>query len=93
MGPPQEQCAILTLSHLLVNFWYPQKPEEGAESPGTVVTDSCELPCECWGLNLGLREEQPMLLTTASSLQPQGTLLIRANKLFQQNGCSLKVSK
>jgi hypothetical protein len=26
-------------------------------SPGTGVTDSCELQCGCWELNLGLLEE------------------------------------
>ena len=39
---------------------------EGARSPKTVVTDSCELLC---GLNLGLQEEQPMFLTVEASLQ------------------------
>lgn len=36
----------------------------------TGVTDSCELPCECWELNLDPLEEQPVLLTTKPSLQP-----------------------
>ena len=27
------------------------------------VTDSCELPCGCWGLNPGPLEGQPVLLT------------------------------
>lgn len=26
---------------------------EGARSPGPGVIYSCELPCQCWGLNLG----------------------------------------
>jgi hypothetical protein len=34
---------------------------EGAISPRTHVTDSCELPCKCWELNLDCLEEQPML--------------------------------
>lgn len=29
----------------------------------TRARDSCELPCECWQLNLGLLVEQPVLLT------------------------------
>jgi len=37
-------------------------------SPGTGVTDSCELPCECWELNPSPLEEQPVLLTTEESL-------------------------
>jgi hypothetical protein len=39
-------------------------------SPETGVTDSCELPCWCWELNLDPLEEQPVLLTTEPSLQP-----------------------
>jgi hypothetical protein len=40
----------------------------GIASPGTGVTDSCELPCECWELNLGPLEEQAVLLTIEPSL-------------------------
>ena len=29
----------------------------------------CELPCECWKLNLGPVQEQPVLLTTELFLQ------------------------
>lgn len=35
-------------SHLV-----PVEPEEGVKSPGTEVSDSCELPCVCWELNPG----------------------------------------
>lgn len=35
----------------------------------TGVTQSSELPCGCWELNLGPREEQPVLLTSEPSLQ------------------------
>jgi hypothetical protein len=38
-------------------------------SPGTGVTDSCELPCGSWELNQGGLKEQPVLLTTEPSLQ------------------------
>jgi hypothetical protein len=34
------------------------------------VTDSCELLCGCWELNLGPLEVQSVLLTTEPSLQP-----------------------
>jgi hypothetical protein len=43
---------------------------EGVIFPGTGVIDSCEQPCGCWDLNLGPLEEQPVLLTAKSSLQP-----------------------
>jgi hypothetical protein len=40
--------------------------------PATGVTDSCELPCGFWELNLGPLEEQSVLLTAEPSLQPNG---------------------
>jgi hypothetical protein len=43
---------------------------EGVGSPGTGVTDSCELPSGCWELNLGPLGEQPVLLVTEPSFQP-----------------------
>jgi hypothetical protein len=41
---------------------------EDIRFPGTGVTDRCELPCRCWGLNRGPLEERPVLLTTKKSL-------------------------
>ena len=32
--------------------WCPQRPEEGARSPGTGLTGGCEPPCGCWESNL-----------------------------------------
>ena len=46
---------------------------EGVRAPGTGVTDSCELPCGCWGLIQGHLEEQPVLLTTEPPLGPRTT--------------------
>jgi hypothetical protein len=43
---------------------------EGARSPITGATESCELPFGCWELNPGPLEEPPVLLTAESSLQP-----------------------
>ena len=37
---------------------------ESPRSPGTGVTDSCELSCGSWELNLGPLEEQSLLLLT-----------------------------
>ena len=50
-----------------VHGWYLWKSEKG--SLGTGITDSCEPPCGCWELNLGLLPEQ-MLSTTEPSPQP-----------------------
>jgi hypothetical protein len=33
------------------------------------ITDGCEPPCGCWGLNSGPLEEQSVLLTAEPSLQ------------------------
>lgn len=47
-----------------------QRLEEGAESPGTGVSDGCQ-PCECWELNRGPLEVQTVALTIEPLLQPQ----------------------
>jgi hypothetical protein len=44
---------------------------EGVRCPGIGGTESRELPYECWELNQGPLEEQPVLLTTEPSLQPR----------------------
>jgi hypothetical protein len=41
------------------------------------VTDSCELPCGCWELNQRPPEEQSVLLTAESSLQPPDMIFQR----------------
>lgn len=48
----------------------PQRLQEGIRSQGTRATDGSWLPSWYLDLNLGLLEEQPMLLTTKPSLQP-----------------------
>ena len=45
-----------------------QKVTRGHWSLGTEVTDSCEVPCGCWELNLGLLVEQPLLSIGRASL-------------------------
>lgn len=44
-------------------------PVEGIRPPETGVMDGCELPYGCWESDLDLLEEQPVSLTTESSLQ------------------------
>ena len=41
--------------------------------PGTGITDGCEPLCGCRESNLGSLEEQPVLLTAESFLQPKQT--------------------
>jgi hypothetical protein len=36
-----------------------------------LIKDGCEPPCGCWDLNSGPLEDQSVLLTLESSLQPQ----------------------
>jgi hypothetical protein len=50
--------------------WLLWKSKEGSRSPGAGVTDICELPHRCWESNLGLLEEQPVLLTASVSTAP-----------------------
>lgn len=47
-----------------------KEAEEGVEFPGTGVTDHCEPTCGSWRWNMGPLQEQPVLLTVESSLQP-----------------------
>ena len=59
--------------------------QKGVGSHGTGVTDSCELLCGCWSLNLGpLQEKQVLLTAEPSSLQPQDNNL-RASGLLMES--------
>jgi hypothetical protein len=49
----------------------PHRLTKDIGSPGTRVIDDCWLPCGCWESNSGSLEEQPKLLTSDTSLQPQ----------------------
>lgn len=46
-------------------------PEEtlkkGIGSPGIGITESCELPCRCWGSKLGPMEEREVFLPGETS--------------------------
>lgn len=48
-------------------------------SPKTAVTDSRELPCECWELNPNRLEEQSVHLIAEPSLQPRSWQLLMEN--------------
>lgn len=37
--------------------------KKASDPPGTRVRDNCELPFECWGLDLGPPEKQSVLST------------------------------
>ena len=43
------------------------------ERVSDLIMDGCEPLCGCWDLNSGPSEEQSVLLTTESSLQPRKT--------------------
>jgi hypothetical protein len=47
-----------------------RRPEESIGSSGTGAIDVGESPCGCWELNPGPLEEQSVLLSADSSLQP-----------------------
>ena len=48
-----------------------ERPEEGIRFPETGVTDGYELLWECWELNPGPLQEQPVLFPAPPSLQPK----------------------
>ena len=54
-------------------------------NPG--ITDSCELPCGCWELNLGPLEKQSLLLIDEPSLQPKIFLWLVGFVLFFPRKC------
>lgn len=57
-----------------MHAWYPGKLEKDVVSLGTAATDSCELSCGLWDLNLGPLEEQSVLLTAVLFLQSSNSL-------------------
>ena len=67
-------CAHFLLLFVVVlyfmNNWGFAYMCKGVGSPETGVTDSCELPFKCWELKLSPLEEEAVLLTAESSLQP-----------------------
>lgn len=50
--------------------WYLWIPEEGISAPETRVTDGRELPSECQDLNPSPLQEQEVVFTAESALQP-----------------------
>lgn len=57
--------------------------QKGAlDSSRTGVTDSCELSCWCWELNLYSLEEQPVLWTAKPSLQPLDNSFLKCINVY-----------
>ena len=53
------RCFVWMYVYLFTIYaWCLQRPEEGAESSGTGITDTCELPYWCWESDLGPLEKQ-----------------------------------
>lgn len=59
-------CTVFCLHVYAAHVWL---PEEDTESLGTGVTVSCELPWDCWELDLSSLQEQQMFLNTTSPHQ------------------------
>lgn len=49
-----------------MEYRYPERPKEGARSPGDGFTSSCETPDGVLGTDLWSSEEQQMLFTAES---------------------------
>lgn len=63
--------------------WCLWSPEEADRSPGTGLTDGCELPRGCWELNRGPVEGQRVLLT--ADISPALTFIVFC--LLLENKC------
>lgn len=55
---------------------YPPRLEEAIGPSGTSVTDGCKPSCGCLESDPGFLQEEPVLLTTELSLQPEIKLCI-----------------
>lgn len=61
------ECFVCLSACLYVHYipaWWPPKPEEGAESSGVGVIDSCESPNRFWEPNLEPLQKQQVLVAT-----------------------------
>jgi hypothetical protein len=66
-----ERTYVCLSAHLCVMcLQHSWRQEEVVRSSGKRVTDCCEPSCGCWELNPGPLEEQPVILTPETSLQP-----------------------
>lgn len=70
------ECFRLRGYLFTVDMLWPWRREESISSPGTRVTNGCDLPCGCWDSNPGSLEKQPVLLTTGSFCQSSGALFL-----------------
>lgn len=62
-----------------------KRTEEGSGSPGTRIKDGCEQSCDCWELNAGPLEENPVLLTSGLSLQSLRQQILISSFLRERN--------
>jgi hypothetical protein len=73
---PIDDCDFILLSTL-----HHQTHQKRASD---IITDGCEPPCSFWDLNSEPSEEQPVLLTTEPSHQPQDPVLKNENNKFKK---------
>lgn len=60
-----------------MHAWCLQRSKKRAESPGSRITDVCELQYRCQNSNLGPLEEHEMPLTTEPSFQASTFWVLR----------------
>lgn len=56
----------VSVHHLLA--WCPWSQDEHVGYPGTILTEDCRLTCGYWESNPGPLKEQPVILTSETSL-------------------------
>lgn len=57
--------------------WRQRNPEEGIRSPWIIVTNGCEIPCGYWKSNMGPLQEELVLLSSESPLQPNKCIITK----------------
>ena len=82
-------CMFCPDFYLYVYLCRDHRTQKGASDfHGTGITDSYELPCRCWELNPGPRqEEQPVLLTMEPSLAQRDILASGIFYIFRDYYC------
>jgi hypothetical protein len=66
------ECMYMHHIHVFCSW----RPDKGFTCPGIEVTDSYELVCGCWDLNLGPLGGQQVLLTAQSCLHSLFVVLL-----------------
>lgn len=66
-------CIWVLCLHICMYIICMFRVQKRVAGPGTIVTDSCILPCGCWELTQGPLQERQVFFPSESSLWPSST--------------------